>query len=142
MCSLDARARLTSTRNNLQAGTSSAGWANRSWRTSHALSNLGRIHAELGECAAERIAVHAKLFSSLALITAVTRKNLEDVLLFKLAHRVGVGNTSGVHLEDEVVEFAFQSRSLPFMELTAPLLGPARCFLHSVQLTALLDPAR
>lgn len=58
--------------------------------------------------------MHAELLSGFALITAMTRKNLEDVLLLKLAHRVGVSNTSGVHLEDEVVEFAFQSRSLPF----------------------------
>jgi hypothetical protein len=28
-----------------------------------------------------------------------------------------------VHLEDEVVEFAFQSRSLPFVEWTRALVG-------------------
>lgn len=67
--------------------------------------------------------MHAEFLSSFALIAAVTRKNLEDVLLLKLAHRVGVSNTSGVHLEDEVVEFAFQSRSLPFVEWTWPLVG-------------------
>jgi hypothetical protein len=39
-------------------------------------------------------------------------------LLLELTYRVSVGNTSGVHLEDEVVEFAFQSRVLPFIELT------------------------
>ncbi len=56
------------------------------------------------------------------------RKNLEDVLLLKLAHRLRVGNPSGVHLEDEVVEIAFQSRSLPFIELTGPWLGSDRSF--------------
>jgi hypothetical protein len=75
------------------------------------LPYLRRIHAELGECAAERVAVHAEFFSGFALIAAMTRKNLEDVALLKLAHRVGVDDTSGVHLENEIVEFAFQSRS-------------------------------
>ena len=67
--------------------------------------------------------MHAEFLGGFALIAAVTRKNLENVLLLKLAHRVGVSNTSGVHLEDEVVEFAFQSRSLPFVEWTWALVG-------------------
>jgi hypothetical protein len=61
--------------------------------------------------------VHPEFLCRFTLIAAVTRKNLENVLLLKLTHRVGVSNTSGVHLEDEVVEFAFQSRGLPFSEL-------------------------
>jgi hypothetical protein len=61
--------------------------------------------------------MHAQLLSRFTLIAAVTRKNLEDVLSLKFAHSVGVSNTSGVHLEDEIVEFAFQSRGLPFSEL-------------------------
>jgi hypothetical protein len=48
-------------------------------------------------------------------------------VLLKLAHRVGVSDTSGVHLEDEVVEFAFQSRRLPFVELTWTLVGNQLC---------------
>ena len=80
------------------------------------MSNLRRVHAEFGEGAAKRIAMHAELFSCFALIAAMTRKYLEDVPLLKLTHRVGVSNTSGVHLEDEVVEFAFQSRRLPFVK--------------------------
>jgi hypothetical protein len=54
--------------------------------------------------------VHAELLRRFTLIAAVTRENLENVLLLKLTHRVGVSDTGGVHLEYEVVEFAFQSR--------------------------------
>ncbi len=54
--------------------------------------------------------MHAEFFCRFTLIAAVTRKNLEDELFLKLAYRVGITDTSGVHLENEVVEFAFQSR--------------------------------
>jgi hypothetical protein len=114
---LDARTQLTSVRNDLQPGTRGPRRTDGRWWPAHTLPYLGRIHAELGKRAAERIAVHAEFLSRFTLIAAMTRKNLEDVLSLKLAHRVGVSNTSGVHLEDEVVEFAFQSRSLPFLEL-------------------------
>lgn len=57
--------------------------------------------------------MHPKFLRRLALVSTMTRKNLKDVLLLKLAHCLGVGDTSGVHLENEVVEFAFQSRVLP-----------------------------
>lgn len=73
----------------------------------------------------------------------MTRKNLEDVLLLKLAHSVCVGNTSRMHLEDEVVEFAFQSRGLPFIELSGSCLGSGlMSSLPSLWLEALFDPIR
>jgi hypothetical protein len=124
ICWLDARTWLTSAGDDLQGWTSYSRRANGRWRTAHALPYLRGIHAELGESTAECVAVHPELFSGLALIAAVTRKHFEDVALLKLTHRVVVSDTSGVHLEDEVVEFAFQSRRLPFMELTWPWLGP------------------
>ena len=87
--------------------------------------------------------MHAEFLCRLALIAAVMRKNLEDVLFLKLAHRVGVSDTSCVHLEDEVVEFAFQSRVLPFLELAWPWLGSNFIMaLLSVRLQARLDPIR
>ena len=117
MCCLDARTGLTSASDDLQIGTSRSCGPNGGGRTPHPLPYLGRIHAELGERSAQRIPVHAEFFCRFALVAAMTRKNLEDVLSLKLAHRVGITDTSGVHLEDEVVEFAFQSRGLPFSEL-------------------------
>jgi len=67
--------------------------------------------------------VHAQLFCGLTLIAAMTRENLEDVALLKFPHSVGVTDTGGVHLEDEIVEFAFQSRSFLFVELTWSWFG-------------------
>jgi hypothetical protein len=67
--------------------------------------------------------VHAEFFRRFTLIAAVTRENLEDVLLLKFAHRVGISNTGSVHLEYEVVEFAFQSRVFLLWNGRGPWLG-------------------
>jgi hypothetical protein len=67
--------------------------------------------------------VHAEFFRRFTLIAAVTRKNLENELFLKLAHRVGVTDTSGMHLEDEVVEFAFQSQVFLLWNVYGPWLG-------------------
>jgi hypothetical protein len=134
---------LTSARDDLQVRSTWPRGSHRCWWTPHPLPDLGRIHSQFRESAAKRIAVHAELFCGFTLIAAVTRKNLENVLFLKLAHRVGVSNPSGVHLEDEVVEFAFQSRGLPFLELWRPWLGSGFLFtLLSLQLQAALDPIR
>jgi hypothetical protein len=87
--------------------------------------------------------VHTKLLCRFALITAMTRKNLEYVLLLELSHRVGVSDTSSVHLEDEVVEIAFQSRGLPFSKLGWSCLGSSFSITRlSLRLEAGLDPIR
>jgi hypothetical protein len=107
------------------------------------LPYLRRIHTQFSERAAERIAVHTKLLCRFALITAMTRKNLEYVLLLELSHRVGVSDTSSVHLEDEVVEIAFQSRGLPFSKLGWSCLGSSFSITRlSLRLEAGLDPIR
>lgn len=143
MCCLDARTGLTSACDDLQVGASRSSGPHRGGRTPHPLSNLGGIHAEFRKRAAQRIAVHAEFFCRFTLIAAMTRKNLEEVLSLKLAHSVGVTDTSGVHLEDEVFEFAFQSRGLPFGELAWSWLGSIFMMtLPSVQLQARLDPIR
>ena len=67
--------------------------------------------------------MHAELFGGLTLIAAVTREDLENITLLEFAHGVGVADTSGVHLKDEVVEFAFQSQRLPFLELNWSWFG-------------------
>ncbi len=59
--------------------------------------------------------MHAELFRRLALVSTVTRKHLQDVLLLELTHCVSIGNACTAHLEDEVGKFAFHSRSLPFL---------------------------
>ncbi len=86
-------------------------------RTAHAIAdsafadvvaNLGGIHLELCEGAAEGVAVHAELICGLALIALVVGKDFEDVTLLELAHGIGVSDTGAVHLCDETVKFALQ----------------------------------
>ncbi len=87
--------------------------------------------------------MHAELFCCFTLIAAVTRKNLQNVLLLKLTHCVVISNTSGVHLEDEIVEFAFQSRGLPFSELVWSCSGSSFIItLLSSRLQTGPDPIR
>jgi len=87
---LDAGTWLTSAGDDLQALASHSSRADRGGRTADALTNLGRVHTELGEGAAQCIAVHAKLFCSFTLIAAMASENLEDITLLKFAYRVGV----------------------------------------------------
>ena len=54
------------------------------------MADLGGIHSKFGERPAESVAVHTKLFGSFALISAMSRKNLENETLFKFAYRVGI----------------------------------------------------
>jgi len=73
----------------------------------------------------------------------MTRKNLEDVLFLKLAYRVGVTDTSGMHLEDEVVEFAFQSQVFLLWNGHGPWLGSDYMMTRfSLRLQTALDPIR
>ena len=67
--------------------------------------------------------MHAEFFSSFALIAAMTREYFEDVALLKFTYSFGVSSTGGMHLEDEVVEFTFQSQSFLLVELKRALVG-------------------
>lgn len=80
-------------------------------RPAHAVADLGGVHLELRQGAAERVPMHSKFFSSLALIALVMRENFKDVASFELAKRIGVGDTGAVHLEDQTVQFALQWRA-------------------------------
>ena len=84
-------------------------------RSAHSLADLHGVEAEFGERAAERVAVHVQLFGSFALVAAVVCEHLKDVPLFKLADSIGVGDTLRVHLEDEIVEIAFQCARFPYV---------------------------
>ncbi len=85
-------------------------------RTAHAIADavanlaadLGGVEVELGERAAEGVAVHAEFIGGLALIALVVREHFEDVALLELAHGIGVRNAGAVHLCDETVKFALQ----------------------------------
>ena len=85
--------------------------------------------------------MHAELFCRFTLVAAVTRKNLENVLFLELAHCVGVTDASGVHLEDEVFEFAFQSRVFLLWNGRGPWLG-SNYMMTLLRLQTALDPIR
>ena len=78
-------------------------------RTAHATADLCGVEVELGEGAAEGVAMHAKLFGGLALIAFVVREDLEDIAALELPDRLGVVDSGVMHLGDEAVEFALQS---------------------------------
>jgi len=77
--------------------------------TAHAIADLSGVHVQLGKGAAEGIAVHAELFSGLALIALVVSEDLKDVTLLELANGFRVGDTGAVHLCNESIQFALQS---------------------------------
>jgi hypothetical protein len=71
-------------------------------------ANLGGVEVELGESAAEGVAMHAKFIGCLALIPLMVREHFEDVAPLELPHGVRVGDAGGVHLRNETVKFALQ----------------------------------
>jgi hypothetical protein len=82
-------------------------WTHGTWRTLEAIADLGGIHVELSNGAAQGIPVHTKLFGGFALVAAVRGEHFENEPLFELAHGFVVGNPTGVHLADQAVQLAF-----------------------------------
>jgi hypothetical protein len=110
VCSLDGDGVLTSAGDDLQrraAGPHRGRWP------SHPLADLRGVQPKLVQRAAERVAMHAELIGGLALVAAMTRQHLEDVALLELTHGVVIAHAGGMHLEDDIIEIAFQSRRLP-----------------------------
>ena len=67
-------------------------------RPAHAVADLGSVHIQLREGAAQRVAMHAELGRGLALIALVMGKDFEDVALLELPDRIRIGNAGTVHL--------------------------------------------
>ena len=94
--------KLTGAGNALNAWALAAGW------TAHAVADLRSVHIELGKGAAQGVAMHAKLFGGLALVSLMVREHLKNVTLLELANGVRVGDAGAVHLRNESVQFALQ----------------------------------
>jgi len=109
---LDEAGALTGTRNILDAWAFAAGGA------AHAIADLGGVHVEFSQGAAEGVAMHAELFGSLALVALVLCQHFEDVALFELANGLRIRNAGVVHLRDQTVHFALQGflAGGPFLE--------------------------
>ena len=118
-CWLDGARRLSGARNVLNA------WALAAGRPAHAVANLRGVHVELGQSAAEGVAVHAEFFGGLALVALVLRQNFKDVALFELTNGLRVRDAGAVHLRDRAVQFALQGfSSLQFLCGTTTLILP------------------
>ena len=98
---------------NLQPGPRNR--PNRPRRTADPLADLRGVKIQLRQRAAERVAVHPELFGRLALIAAMSNQNFQQKPLLEFTNRVGVADTRGVHLEDEIVEFALHSLGFLFL---------------------------
>ena len=86
-------------------------------RPTHAAADLCGVHIELGEGAAEGVAVHSKLDGGLALVALVLREHLEEVALLELPHGIRIRDSGTAHLHDQGVHFALQdSTSLAFVK--------------------------
>lgn len=84
-------------------------WADRPGWPAHPASDLRRVKVEFRQGPAQRIAVHPELLGCLALVAPMPGQNLKDEALLELTDGVGVIEAGGMHLEDEIVEFAFHS---------------------------------
>ena len=122
----------------LQAGSFAGG------RTTYAIPNLRGIEFQFGQGAAESIAMHAKFFSCLALVSLVLRQYFEDIPLLKLLHCFCVRDSGAMQLCHDSVKFALQGHLM----CTADLLMTSRalcsimvCFSIVTSLR-LLDPIR
>jgi hypothetical protein len=83
----------------------------------HAVANLCGVHVELGEGAAEGVAMHPELVGCLALVALMVGQYFEDVALLELTNGLRVRDAGAVHLHDQAVHFALQGYS----SLAAPL---------------------
>jgi hypothetical protein len=100
-------------------------WALASGWSPHAIADLRGIHVELGEGATECVAMHAKLFSGLALISLMVRKHFEDIAFLELTNGLRVRDAGAMHLRDQAVHFALQGySSLQFLCRNHTLIVP------------------
>jgi hypothetical protein len=89
----------------LNAGTLAGG------RSTHAIADLRSVHVELGEGAAEGVAMHTEFFGGFALVALVLGEHFKDVTLLELPNGLRVGNAGAVHLRNQTIEFALQGYS-------------------------------
>src|SRR6185437_3790012 len=71
--------------------------------------DLGRVQLQICHDAAQGIAMHAQLPRCLALIAFVVAKNFLNIAAAKLADSLFISDSAGVHLYDQIVQFAFHS---------------------------------
>ncbi len=69
--------------------------------------DLGWIEFQFGHDAAQGVAVHAEFSCSLALVAFIVAQDFLNITAAKLADGLLVGDATGVHLYDKIIQFAF-----------------------------------
>ena len=82
------------------------------WRTACSVAKSLGVELEFGDRAAESVAVHTELASSLALISVAVLQDRKDKFLFEFADGFGVGDTASVHLHHKSFQLIFHDASL------------------------------
>lgn len=85
-----------------------------------AAKSLG-VKLELGDGAAESIAVHTQLAGSLALVAVAVLQNRQDEFLLELANGFRIRNTASVHLHHQGFQLIFHDASLSAMSFVMAL---------------------
>ena len=70
------------------------------------------VELELGNGAAEGVAVHAKLARGFALVPVAVLQHRENELLLEFADGFGIGNTASVHMHNQSFQLIFHDASI------------------------------
>jgi hypothetical protein len=81
-------------------------------RTAPSVAQGFGVELELGNSAAEGVAVHAELAGSLALVPVAVLQDRENELLLEFADGFGIGNTASVHVHNQSFQLIFHDASL------------------------------
>ena len=81
-------------------------------RALDAVAELADVDFQLGDGAAEGVAVHAQLAGGAALVAFVLLQDGQDETFFELADTFGIQNIAAVHLQDKRFQLIFHDASL------------------------------
>lgn len=79
---------------------------------------------QLGDGAAESVAVHAERLRGFALVSLVMGQHFDEKALFEFADGFVVGNATGVHLGHKVIQFPFHLIPLSYARVGPAFLLP------------------
>src|SRR6266576_1925216 len=86
-------------------------------RTLNAIAQLADVDLQLGDGAAECIAVHAQFTGGPALVPPVFLKNGQDEALLEFPYAFGVEDVAAVHLKDKCFQLIFHDEFLSILEI-------------------------
>src|SRR5579864_882464 len=92
-------------------GAGAAGW------TLDAIAQLSDIDFQLGDGAAQGIAVHAQFTGGAALVPPVFLKDRQDEAFLEFANAFGVKDVAAIHLKDKCFQLIFHDEVLSIQEI-------------------------